>query len=220
MAKAPIIEDKDLRHLFKVAAVCGDWPVRDIALLYVLYGTGGMLTEIASLKVSDFLSERGGVLADTEWRAEIAYNNRSRPLHWVNSKVLDAVNDYLNERLERKHGITTRTAAYRGLDPDTPLFLRDDGQPYQLVKRKTKTVGVSSYSCDSLSQRYRLLHTQAGIEQGSALAGRRTFAVRLYRKGYDLRHIAELLGHKTLTATKRLVDADPIKLSDIVAGVI
>lgn len=218
MAKAQAIEDKDLRHLFKVAAVSGEWPVRDTALLYVLYGTGGTLTEIASLKVSDYLNERGEVLADTEWREAIAYNNKARPLHWVNSKVTEAVNAYLAERLERKHGLTTRAAAYRGLDPDSTLFLRDDGAPYQLVKRTTKS-GVISYSCDSLSQRYRLLHTQAGIE-ANAQSGRRTFAVRLYRKGYDLRHIAELLGHNSLTATKRLVDADPIKLSDIVAGVI
>ena len=44
--------------------------------------------------------------------------------------------------------------------------------------------------------------------------------MRLYRKGYDVRHIAELLGHSTISATKRLIDEDPVKLADLVAGVV
>lgn len=49
MAKAPVVEDKDLRHVIKVAGAVGDFPERDTALLYILYGTGAMLTELASL---------------------------------------------------------------------------------------------------------------------------------------------------------------------------
>ena len=36
-----------------------------------------------------------------------------------------------------------------------------------------------------------------GNEAGHGLAGRRTFAVRLHRKGYDIRHISEILGRGT-----------------------
>ncbi len=151
------------------------------------------IKRVKQLKVRDYLTEAGAVREETQWRAEIA--------------------------LQRGHGVTTRTAAYRWLDPDSPLFLRDDGQPYQLTKRVTRS-GAISYSCDSLSQRVRKLHAQAGVEGANALAARRTFAVRLARKGFDLRHIAELLGHASLTATKRLVDEDPIRLGDTVAGVI
>lgn len=45
-------------------------------------------------------------------------------------------------------------------------------------------------------------------------------AVRLANKGFELRHINELLGHETLTATKRLIDADLVRLGAIVARVI
>lgn len=116
-------------------------------------------------------------------------------------------------------GCRRRKTAYRGLDPDGPLFLTGEGVPYKLIQRKT-TTGAISYSCDSLSQLFRKLHLQAGIEGASAMSGRRTFAVRLSQKGYDLRHINELLGHETLTATKRLIDADPVRLGALVAGVI
>jgi len=219
MAKAPVVEEKDWKHMLRVAAVSGDTPVRDVALLYVLYGTGAQLTEIASLIVSDYLKANGDVLVESKWRPEISYTGKPRPLFWTNTKVTGAINDYLAWRLVKLHGVTVRKAAYRGLDPDSRLFLREDGQPFQLSKRTTPA-GVISYSCDSLSQRYRKLHAQAGIEGANARSGRRTFAVRLARKGYDLRHIGELLGMSTITSVKRLVDEDPIKLGDIVAGVI
>jgi site-specific recombinase XerD len=45
-------------------------------------------------------------------------------------------------------------------------------------------------------------------------------AVKLHRKGYDLVHIAAILGHKSISTTKRLVDQDPVRLADIVARAI
>jgi len=50
--------------------------------------------------------------------------------------------------------------------------------------------------------------------------GWRTFAVRLRRRGYDLRIIREVLGLATLSATKNLVEGDPVDLGRIVAKVI
>jgi site-specific recombinase XerD len=59
MAKAPVIEDAQIRHAFKVAAVTGQTPARDVALLHVLYGTGMTATELALLEVADVLTEQG-----------------------------------------------------------------------------------------------------------------------------------------------------------------
>lgn len=219
MVKPQYIEDKQLKHMLKVASVTGDSPVRDVALLYVAYGTGMMLTELASITIFDCLTETGEIRAESRIRSEIAHNNKERPLYWTSPRVLAALEAYLDYRIKNKHGVTVRTAAYRSLDPDGPLFRRADGEPYGLTKRNLPS-GTISYSCDSLSQVFRRLHAQAGIEGGHALAARRTFAVRLSRKGYDVRHIAELLGHGTISATKRLIDDDPVKLADIVAGVI
>lgn len=36
---------------------------------------------------------------------------------------------YLAWRLNHKHGATIKKGAYRGLDPDGPLFLTEDGSP-------------------------------------------------------------------------------------------
>jgi len=60
MAKAPVVEEGQFRHAIKVAAVTGQTPARDAALLCVLYGTGMTATELAQLEVADLLDEGGG----------------------------------------------------------------------------------------------------------------------------------------------------------------
>jgi site-specific recombinase XerD len=219
MAKAPYIEEGRLRHLLKVAGISGESPLRNVALLMTVYGTGMMLTEIARMPVRAYLNGDGSVRVKSCVNAGIAYNGKERPIYWSNVKVVKAIDAYLAYRVSHRHGTTPMVTAFRGLDPDGPIFLTGEGEPYKLIERRTGS-GAASYSCDSLSQLFRKLHLQAGIEGASAMSGRRTFAVRLANNGFDLRHINELLGHETLTATKRLIDADPVRLGAIVAKVI
>ncbi|WP_028208395.1 tyrosine-type recombinase/integrase [Paraburkholderia nodosa] len=219
MAKPPVIAPHEIRHALKVAAVTGRNPVRDVALLTVFYGTGLTPNEVAKLRVSDYLIEDGQIRVDSKLRPEIAFNGKARPLVWANAKTCAAIDSYLAYRLSAYHGITTRRAAYRGLDPHSPLFLTGEGEPFAFTKRVTGT-GAVSYSCESLTEIVRRLHQQAGIENGNASAARRTFAVRLHRDGRSLKLIQELIGVSSLTAVKNLVEGNPVRLSAIVRGVI
>lgn len=78
MAKAPYIEEGRLRHLLKVAAVSGESPLRNVALLTAVYGTGMMLTEIARLPVRAYLNGDGSVRVKSCVDAGIAYNGKER----------------------------------------------------------------------------------------------------------------------------------------------
>ncbi|MEM8519042.1 site-specific integrase [Janthinobacterium sp. CAN_S7] len=218
MAKTPYVQDHELKRMLKIAAVSGELPVRNVPMLRILYGTGMTLHEVARLPVSAYLGVNGDVLDESAVTADIAYNGTERPIFWSNKELIAALDQYLAYRIEHRQMVTTRTGAYRSLDPDSPIFLTDEGEPYKLTKRKTAT-GTISYSCDSLSQLFRKLHMQAGIEGASANSARRTFAVRLHNKGYDLKSIKVLLGLKTLRATNNLIDADPVRLGAIAAGV-
>jgi len=219
MAKAPVIEDARMRHAFKVAAVTGQAPARDVALLHVLYGTGMTATEVAQLEVADVLNERGEFRRESKVRATISFNGRARPVYWVNPKVCLALDAYFAERLKAGHGVTAWRSQWRGLVQLGPVFLTNDGRPFTLTTRKTGA-GNTSRSCESLTQVIRKLHDQAGIEAAGASAARRTFGVRLHRKGYDLRHIREVLGLATLSAAKAVCEGDPVDLGRIVAKVI
>ena len=208
MAKTPYVQDHELKRMLKIAAVSGELPVRNVPMLRILYGTGMTLHEVARLPVRAYLGVNGDVLDESTVTADIAYNGTERPIFWSNKDLIAALDQYLAYRIEHRQMVTTRTGAYRSLDPDSPIFLTDEGEPYKLMKRKTKA-GTISYSCDSLSQLFRKLHMQAGVEGASATSARRTFAVRLNNKGYDLKSIKILLGLKILRATKILIDADP-----------
>lgn len=219
MAKAPVIEDAQMRHAFKVAAVTGQTPARDVALLHVLYGTGMTATEVAQLEVADVLEERGEFMRRSEVRAAISFNGRARPVYWVNAKLCDALDAYFAERVKLEHGVTAWRSQWRGLAQLGLVFLTNDGRPFTLTTRKTGA-GNTSRSCESLTQVVRKLHDQAGIEAAGAISARRTFGVRLHRAGYDLRHIREALGLATLSAAKALCAGDPVDLGRIVEKVI
>lgn len=216
MAKPPVIEDKQIEHLIKATAAYTRTPERDMALLLTLYGTALSVTELATITVGDYLEPKGSVRVTSAVRVDVAHNGEERPLYWSNKRIVAALDKYLTWRLEHKQGLTIKKGAYRGLDPDSPIFLTDDGQPYSLTKR-TLPSGVLSYSCNTLGAYISRLHANAGIEGGSAQSARRTLAVKLHRAGYDLVHIAALLGHKSVTTTKRLVTLDPVRMADIVA---
>lgn len=219
MAKPPVIEDKQIAHLLKATAAYSRVPLRDTALLLTLYGTAMAITELATVTVSDYLDANGAVRVTSSVRVDVAHNGEARPLYWSNRRVVAALDDYLAWRLEHRHGATVKKGAYRGLDPESPLFMTDDGRPYALTKRMLRS-GVLSYSCNTLGAYISRLHANAGIEGGSAQSARRTFAVKQHRQGYDLVHIAAILGHKSVSTTKRLVEGDPVRLADIVAGAV
>ncbi len=218
MAKAPVIEIAQMRHAFK-AAVTGQTPARDVALLHVLYGTGMTATEVAQLEVADVLDESGAFRRRSEVRSAISFNGRVRPVFWSNPKLCAALDAYFTERVKLGQGVTAWRSLWRSLVQLGPVFLTSDGRPFTLTTRKT-SAGNTSRSCESLTQVIRKLHDQAGIEGAGATSTRRTFGVRLHRAGYNLRDIREALGLATLSAAKALCDGDPVDLARIVAKVI
>jgi len=218
MAKTPYVHEQDLQQMFKIAAVSAGQPVRNVAMLRVIYGTGMTLQEIARVPVKSYLRIDGKILEESVITSDIAFNASERPLYWTNSILVMAIEAYLALRIENRQMVTTCKMAYRGLDPDSPIFLTDEGAPYKLTKRPTKG-GEICYSCDSLSQLFRKLHAQAGIEGASATSGRRTCAVRLSKQGGSLKQIKTLLGLKSIQAARALADIDEIHLGTIAARV-
>lgn len=175
--------------------------------------------ELAQLRVSDYLSPGGDPLAETVVRPEIAFNGRARPLCWVNKKLITAIDEHLADRLKRGHGITGRLTAYRGLDPQSGLFVSGrTGQPLKLTRIERD--GRVSYRADQLTALIARLFAQAGIEGATAQSARRTLAVKLKRKGIDERHIGEILGMTSIKAIKTLCDTDPVSLGDLIKRIV
>lgn len=218
MAKPQIVEDKDLDLLIKVTRVTsGDHAKRNVALIYTLFGTGLMPSEIASLRVDDYL-HKDNPKEDTIVRPAISFNGRSRPLMWSNKTLTKAVDAYLEERIQKGLGVGTKKSGCRGLDPESPLFLSRGAEGFTF--RVTERNGKTYRSCGSLVNLLNKLIAGAGLEGCNTGSARRTLAVKLHRKRIDLRTINEILGQSSLTATKALCQGDTMRLSKLVAGVI
>ena len=213
---AVVVEPHERNHLFKVTQVCSQVPERDLALLAVLFGTPLRLTEIAQIQIRDVLAADGAYLNKSEVRPEIAFNGLSRPLYWSSTRMQSYLNAYFEIRWRLKQGISSNRSAYRGLDPESVAFLNRRGQPFALQGKIGKQ-GVMRYTCSSLSRHYRTLFEKAGIDGATAESGRRTWAVMLRRKGYDIPHIHALLGNQDLKTTNRMLDSDPIDMGRIAA---
>jgi site-specific recombinase XerD len=219
MAKTPYVTDEQRKHMLKATAGHSKFKERDCALLRTLYGTALALTELAQITVADYINAKGVVRKESELRAEISNTGKKRGLYWVAPGLVAALDAYLAWRVAHRHGVTTMKAAYRSLDPESPIFLTDEGQPYALTKRVLASSGKLSYSCNTLGALITRLHADCGIHGGSAQSARRTFAINAYSQGYDLVHIAHILGQKSISSTKKMVEQNPVSLGDIVARV-
>lgn len=218
VAISGFIEDKQVDHLLRTTAAYSTTPERDTAMLLVLYGVGLTAIELSTITIASYIDANGSTLTKSSVPVGSAHNRKERPLYWSSQRVVAALDQHLAWRLAQKHGLGKKKA-YRGLDPDSPIFLKVNGRPYVLVE-KILPSGASSYSCNALSSYISRLHSRAGLGGSSAQDARRTWAIKQYRRGIDVAHIAMLLGHRSLTSTRKLLEGEEVAFADIVASVI
>lgn len=221
MPKAIVVEDADLNRIVKVTrATSAEHALRNVSMIYVLFGVGLMPVEIARLTVSDYLRRNGTVIEESRLRAEAAFNGKTRPLLWTSKKLVEAIDAYLDHRVRLEQGTGLRpreSPAYRGLRPDSALFLTCCNKGFAVLQ--LGEAGRSAKS-NSLTRLLNKLIREAGVVGATTASGRRTLGIKLYREGGSIRDINEILGHESLRRTQLLCKGDPVSISKSVAGVI
>ena len=135
-------------------------------------------------------------------RADAAINGNERPLFFASTKVVAAVDAYLEERIRRGQGATEWTK-YRGLDPHSRLFLTDDGHKMPI---KVRALGNRKHHlCGVILDIYRKAFARAGFKGVSSLCARRTVAKRLTERGCDIDQIGSVLGLKERNSVRNLI---------------
>jgi integrase/recombinase XerC len=158
----------------------GVLPVRDRAILELLYSSGLRVSEAAALTVED-LNIRESIV-------KVMGKGRKERLVPVGAKAIEALKYYLIERalFRRKKG---GVAGY-----DQALFLNKNGA--RLTDRQIRRI-VVKYA--------RLMGIEGQIGPHTL---RHTFATHLLLGGADLRAIQELLGHSSLSTTQKYTHLD------------
>lgn len=174
---------------------------RDVALLLLVISTGAKPLEIAGLKVRDYLEQDGQTREHAAPGAGGEGGATKRRIYFFSQRLRDAIDAYLVERLRRGLG-TTATDAFRGLDPDSCLFLTRDGRPFA-VKARGPT--DPRPICPVVVAICRRIFARAGLQGTTTHALRRQLAQRLAARGASKQRIGELLGISDTRSVGRLL---------------
>lgn len=177
-------------------------PLRDEALLLLLFSSAAKPLEIAQLTVADYLDVTGAVRHDAATSVPSG-GQAHRPLHFSCLRTREAIDTYLQERLRRGWGIHS-SHTYRGLDPAAPLFLSRSGQPM----RMTPLAGGRYVLCKEIHEIYRRLFSYGDLQGFHAANARRAAALKMRSSGASRREIGDALGLKKL-AVHRLLHRPP-----------
>lgn len=75
----------------------------------------------------------------------------------------------------------------------------------------------TEFSPNTLQMLFKRLYRDAGIKGAKSHSGRRTFATRLIEKGFDIKSVSLLMGHRSIQTTARYIQENPVKLGSMVA---
>ena len=207
---------KDIEYAVAMTRQHSNGTDRDVALLLVLFATAAKPLEIARLEVRDYLTEDGSVREESMMRADAAINGKGRPLFFASTKVVGAIDAYLEERIRRGQG-TKDSTMYRGLDPDSRLFLTGKGCAMPIKVRAT--AGGRQYRCGVILDIYRRIFARAGLKGVSALCARRTVAARLTERGCDVDQVGAVLGLTERNSVRNLIQSEQASLKSLKAAV-
>jgi integrase/recombinase XerD len=121
--------------------------------------------------------------------------NKHRDVSLENTTVINALMDYIQERIEQDK--TT-------FNIDAPLFRS---------QKKTK------FSPNSMVRVICDIYKNAGFKDASSHSGRRTLITKLAYKGIDINSIRQIAGHSSISTTQRYVQDNPFLMADILKSV-
>ncbi len=153
---------------------------RDKAILELLYSSGLRVSELTALDMGDFDINEAIVNVEGKGRKE-----RIVP---IGSKAIDAIRNYLPERIALKK-------------KSPALFLNNRGG--RLTQRSVRRI-LLHYS--------RMINLNGGLSPHTL---RHSFATHLLHGGADLRSIQELLGHSSLSTTQKYTHVDIRHLTEV-----
>lgn len=195
MALAHLITRSEKNWLFKLTKSYSKWPERDLCLLAFFIGTPCTILELNRITLSDVLSGSDTINKSFTIRGDKALNGEYREVF-----IKQDIAKYLSKYLE---------SIPNNLFDNEFLFKTLSGQPFSITTLK------GNQRADSLTRHVLDLLRESGIEQPSALSGRRTFATEANRKGIHISVIHHSLGNKKLITTKRLIDSDPSIIGEV-----
>ena len=217
--KAAVLKPKDFKRLLREAGY-GRNGERNLAIIWMSFGSALRVTEIANLKIRDVVQQDGSVKANFKLPAAYAKNSRGRLVFMLEEAQRKAIANYLQWRVANKRRVCD-SPDYLGLRSDSPLFLARGHTGFTFrVKTYTRADGtIAEYKvCSSMQQLISDIIKRIGVPGGSSHSGRRTFATRLADRGVDIQYIQYFLGHVVPQQSLTYIESNTPRLRNILKG--
>ena len=199
VGKATVVDaPKDLSHILFVSSK-GELGRRNVAIMWMLFGSGLRVTGVGQLKVSDIYYPDGELKRSFVIPGTYTKTSKPRSVYIIVPQQRAALEAWRRHRIEDK-AMLSNDEYFGGLRKDSPLFLSKKGLwrkfAFNVKKYKTKSGIKETLVCASLENTVRDIIKSAGFQGGSSHSGRRSLATLMDHKGYDLDLIQKILGHE------------------------
>lgn len=213
--KAAVFTPKEFKRLLLVSEE-GRNGKRNKAIIWHLFGSALRITELAQLKVHDVIDKAGEIKPVGHLPASYTKGNEAASFFQVDKAHIAALENYIQERVERRLRLSGKPDEYMGLVPNSPLYLSRGTAGFSLtVKEYKKADGTLEYYyvASSLQQLVSKLMRESGVPNASSHSGRRTLATRLDERNIEDVVKQLLLRHKDINQTMDYIDPSD-KLSE------
>lgn len=201
ITRAKTLHQGQLTRLIKITQATSRYPERDVLVLMLGHYCGMRITEVSRLTVADLMHASGKLRSEISMREAVTKGCRQRCAYLVSRPAIQALEMYLQYRIERGIGTVLGPGPYRGLLPHQPVIYssRGAGMSQNTKRRVLETGEQRNYKAsDSLQSHVTRLYQRAGIKGGSSHSGRRTFAGKVLASTGDMETVAQLLGHTSI----------------------
>ena len=185
--KAKVLTEQELRRTLRIISK-KPHAKRNAALLWCSFGLGLRAKELASLRVEHLLGSDDRLLEEINLSSAINKGAKQRFVYLTNSRLIEALEDYLGERQTQEDIL---------FNPQAPLFISQKG---------------GAFTPNTLQQLFHRIFVEAKILGASSHSGRRTFATTLIEKGADIKAVSKLMGHSSISMTAQYVEDNPLRL--------
>ena len=165
--------------MFDVTRGYSRYAERDLTILQLTHYCGMRVGEVAALRITDVVDERGKVRAEIVLAAAITKSKRARRI-FVPRQMHRQLQQYINTLPST-------------ITPNTYLF---------------STQKQSHFTANTAAQHLQRLYAKAAVSGATSHIGRRTWLTELSSKGVGVRVLAEMAGHASIQTTQRYIDVN------------
>ena len=209
--KAQVATKKQFKNILWQASR-GTLGKRNVAIIWMLFGSGLRINEVAKLEVKDLLYPTGELKTTFTVKGTYTKTDRARAAFILAKQHKSALEAWLDEMIEEKVGYS-ENGAYRSLQKDWPIFaVTKKGKSWRKMSfrhKKYKDANGQERTtpvCSSMQTLISDLFKNSGLYGGSTHSGRRTLASWLDAKGVELEVIQQILGHEDPDMTLQYID--------------